>query len=37
MPCSHLAERGPLPPLFVFLQCTSPFTTGAQIDAVVGP
>jgi CMP-N-acetylneuraminic acid synthetase len=31
----QLAERGPLPPLFVFLQCTSPFTTGAQIDAVV--
>jgi CMP-N-acetylneuraminic acid synthetase len=31
----HLAARGPLPPLFVFLQCTSPFTTGAQIDAVI--
>jgi CMP-N-acetylneuraminic acid synthetase len=31
----QLAERGPLPPLFVFLQCTSPFTTGSQIDAVV--
>ncbi len=30
-----LAEREPLPPLFVFLQCTSPFTTGRQIDAVV--
>jgi CMP-N-acetylneuraminic acid synthetase len=30
-----LAERGPLPPLFVFLQCTSPFTTGTEIDAVV--
>jgi CMP-N-acetylneuraminic acid synthetase len=31
----RLAERGPLPPVFVFLQCTSPFTTGEQIDAVV--
>ena len=31
----QLAADGPLPPLFVFLQCTSPFTTGAQIDAVV--
>lgn len=31
----QLAEVGPLPPLFVFLQCTSPFTTGSQIDAVV--
>jgi N-acylneuraminate cytidylyltransferase len=31
----QLAAQGPLPPLFVFLQCTSPFTTGAQIDAVV--
>jgi N-acylneuraminate cytidylyltransferase len=31
----QLALDGPLPPLFVFLQCTSPFTTGAQIDAVV--
>lgn len=31
----HLAERGPLPPIFVFLQCTSPFTTGRQIDQVV--
>jgi N-acylneuraminate cytidylyltransferase len=31
----QLATQGPLPPLFVFLQCTSPFTTGAQIDAVV--
>jgi N-acylneuraminate cytidylyltransferase len=30
-----LAGRGPLPSLFVFLQCTSPFTTGEQIDAVV--
>jgi N-acylneuraminate cytidylyltransferase len=30
-----LAEQGPLPPLFVFLQCTSPFTTGRQIEAVV--
>ena len=33
---AELAGRGPLPPVFVFLQCTSPFTTGAQIDAVVG-
>ena len=32
---TELAERGPLPALFVFLQCTSPFTTGPQIDAVV--
>ena len=31
----QLAVQGPLPPVFVFLQCTSPFTTGAQIDAVV--
>jgi N-acylneuraminate cytidylyltransferase len=30
-----LAEAGPLPPVFVFLQCTSPFTTAAQIDAVL--
>ena len=30
-----LALTGPLPPVFVFLQCTSPFTTAAQIDAVV--
>ena len=30
-----LAESGPLPPVFVFLQCTSPFTTAAQIDAVL--
>ena len=32
---NELADRGPLPGLFVFLQCTSPFTTGPQIDAVV--
>ena len=32
---TELAELGPLPALFVFLQCTSPFTTGPQIDAVV--
>lgn len=31
-----LAQVGPLPPVFVFLQCTSPFTTSAQIDAVLG-
>lgn len=30
-----LAERGPLPAIFVFLQCTSPFTRGEQIDTVV--
>ncbi|MFM7454016.1 MAG: cytidylyltransferase domain-containing protein [Cyanobium sp.] len=30
-----LAHNGPLPGLFVFLQCTSPFTTAGQIDAVV--
>lgn len=30
-----LETRGPLPALFVFLQCTSPFTQGQQIDAVV--
>lgn len=31
-----LAERSPLPALFVFLQCTSPFTRAEHIDAVVG-
>jgi CMP-N-acetylneuraminic acid synthetase len=31
----QLEGAGPLPPLFVFLQCTSPFTSGDQIDAVV--
>lgn len=31
----RLAADGPLPPLFVFLQCTSPFTSADQIDAVV--
>lgn len=30
-----LAQAGPLPGTFVFLQCTSPFTTATQIDAVV--
>ncbi len=30
-----LAQRGPLPGLFVFLQCTSPFTRPEHIDAVV--
>ncbi|MGB5136761.1 MAG: acylneuraminate cytidylyltransferase family protein [Prochlorococcaceae cyanobacterium] len=30
-----LAGRGPLPAVFVFLQCTSPFTRAEQIDAVV--
>ncbi|SBO44578.1 cytidylyltransferase domain-containing protein [Cyanobium sp. NIES-981] len=31
----HLGQAGPLPPLFVFLQCTSPFTTSGQIDRVL--
>jgi CMP-N-acetylneuraminic acid synthetase len=31
----ELASHGPLPEIFVFLQCTSPFTQGRQIDAVV--
>ena len=31
----QLGREQPLPALFVFLQCTSPFTTGEQIDAVV--
>ncbi len=30
-----LGERAALPPVFVFLQCTSPFTRADQIDAVV--
>ena len=30
-----LEEQGPLEAELVFLQCTSPFTTGAQIDAVL--
>ena len=30
-----LEEQGPLETELVFLQCTSPFTTGAQIDAVL--
>ena len=30
-----LEQQGPLPPLLVFLQCTSPFTSGAQIDQVL--
>ena len=30
-----LAETGPLPPRLVFLQCTSPFTNGEQIDRVL--
>ncbi|MEB3201675.1 MAG: acylneuraminate cytidylyltransferase family protein [Synechococcus sp.] len=33
---AELAGRGALPAVFVFLQCTSPFTTGMQIDAVMG-
>ncbi|MFQ6539615.1 MULTISPECIES: cytidylyltransferase domain-containing protein [Aphanothece] len=33
---TKLAEATPLPPAFVFLQCTSPFTTGSQIDRVLG-
>lgn len=32
---AQLGRQGPLPELFVFLQCTSPFTTGSQIDGVV--
>ncbi|MEB3266036.1 MAG: acylneuraminate cytidylyltransferase family protein [Cyanobacteriota bacterium] len=32
---SNLAAAGPLPDLVVFLQCTSPFTRGTQIDQVV--
>ena len=31
----QLEEQGPLETELVFLQCTSPFTTGAQIDAVL--
>lgn len=30
-----LGQQGALPRIFVFLQCTSPFTTGEQIDQVV--
>ena len=30
-----LEQQGPLPPQLVFLQCTSPFTTSAQIDRVL--
>ena len=30
-----LELQGPLPSLLVFLQCTSPFTSGAQIDQVL--
>ena len=30
-----LEQQGPLPSLLVFLQCTSPFTSGAQIDRVL--
>ncbi|AII48502.1 acylneuraminate cytidylyltransferase [Synechococcus sp. KORDI-52] len=30
-----LEQQGPLEAKLVFLQCTSPFTTGAQIDAVL--
>ena len=30
-----LEEQGPLETELVFLQCTSPFTTGAQIDSVL--
>ena len=29
------ADEGPLPASIVFLQCTSPFTTGEQIDRVL--
>ena len=31
----QLCMDGPLPPRLVFLQCTSPFTHGAQIDRVL--
>lgn len=31
----QLGKEQALPAMFVFLQCTSPFTTGEQIDAVV--
>lgn len=31
----HLAQQQPLPEVFVFLQCTSPFTRAGQIDAVL--
>ena len=30
-----LEQQGPLPPQLVFLQCTSPFTSGGQIDRVL--
>ena len=30
-----LKEQGPLPEQLIFLQCTSPFTSGAQIDKVL--
>ena len=30
-----LEQQGPLPAQLVFLQCTSPFTSGAQIDQVL--
>ena len=32
-----LEQEGPLETRLVFLQCTSPFTTGADIDAVLKP
>jgi len=32
-----LEQDGPLEPRIVFLQCTSPFTRGADIDAVLKP
>ena len=32
-----LEQHGPLEPRLVFLQCTSPFTRGADIDAVLKP
>ena len=31
----QLSTAGPLPPRLVFLQCTSPFTSGEQIDQVL--
>ena len=32
-----LEQQGPLPAQLVFLQCTSPFTNGEQIDRVLTP
>ncbi len=35
MPSTCWRSQGPLEAELVFLQCTSPFTTGVQIDAVL--